>query len=142
MSIILNYLSNPIFKNLTVSILSIFITMTIKVLCRKDSNFKYTWNDLSIGFNLIVSAIVFSLNSILDILLKNKDYTVIESAVLWIIMCKIFTIFFHLFLTTALMVIIRKFGWQEENNTEPRLLTGVIFPVAVGLFTLLVSLNI
>lgn len=141
MNNILNYLSNQAYKAFTISTLSIFIIATIKVFSKKDNNFKYTTNDLSIGVNLIVNAIVFLLNSILDILLQYKHNTTIAIDMVWIIVHKFFLIFVCLLLIVVVVMIVRKYGWKPEKDMELRPLPGVIFPIVVGVLAIIISLK-
>ena len=78
MNLTINLLSDPQIKGGVISTITMLVTMTLKSLCKKDANFKYTRSDLAIGFNLIAGAMVIQVKSICDILRTNKEKNEVE----------------------------------------------------------------
>ncbi|WP_456314157.1 hypothetical protein [Pseudomonas shirazensis] len=135
-------LAHPLFKDFAIPLLSVFLTIAIKVVSRKDSFMEATKEDFAIGFDLAVTSLIllvsFASRIAIEINLENNsnatEYKLKLGLVPWLL-------FFFTLGLWALSTIVRRFGWEQNQNKVLKMWWGVIFPNILGLGALLFIVN-
>lgn len=136
-------LSNVYFKNLGIPIFSIVMTAAVKIISRKDHSLKITRNDVAVGVNLIVAGLIMLINysvrlaesakSISDPALQVQNASKLLNMMILVLL--------YCLVCFLISVLVRIFGWQKEDEKELNLFFGIIIPLVVGGFLLVVAAN-
>ena len=136
-----DFVLNPYFKNFFVTICTTCITIFVKVTTRNDSHQPFRKEDLAVGFELIITAIVLILMETTDVCIKYfKQKEMSENIVFMdkIISMPFILLFMGLFLW-ILSTFVRKYGWESEEKLHK--IKGVILPDVCGLIMLILSVH-
>ena len=133
---------DPTTRSFLLPIASIFLTLLIKVMSRRDGNTKLSRNDLAVGFNLMIAACVVLLNVLFkawdqqaETIAPQGPYANTEVVISSLLLCG----YFVLAIFTSLIV--RLYGWEKEEPTSLNILFGIIIPDIVGVAMLIFAAN-
>lgn len=135
-------LSNVYFKNLGIPLLSVVLTMSLKVVSRKDNALKFNKNDIAVGINLIMASIIMLINYSVRVAEKVKDLNgdeVIKNSN--VLLSMIVLVLLYALSAFSLTVYIRRYGWKKDKDNELKLFQGVIVPLFVGGIMLVIASN-
>lgn len=135
-------LANAYFKDFIIPLLSVFLTIAVKVVSRKDLFMKTTKEDWAIGFDLAVTALILLVSycskCAIDIHQTSNPNAELYKKKLeflpWIL-------FFYILGLWALSTLVRRYGWEQSQNKELKIFWGVVIPDIVGLLGLLFIVN-
>lgn len=135
-------LANPIFKDFFIPLVSVFLTIAVKVVSRKDSFMETTRDDFAIGFDLAVTSLILLVLYASRIAVEVNEnispkisvYKLKLEYVPWLLCCFIFGLW-------ALSTIVRRFGWEQNQTKVLKMWWGVMFPNILGLTALLFIVN-
>ncbi|PAC33346.1 hypothetical protein [Flectobacillus sp. BAB-3569] len=135
-------LANSYFKDFAIPLISVFLTIAVKVVSRKDTFMEATKDDFAIGFDLTVTALIllvsYASKIAVDIHLNISPQIEVHKKKLEFVPWLLF--FFTLGLW-ALSTLVRKYGWVQNQNRELTMVCGVIVPDIIGLAALLFIVN-
>jgi hypothetical protein len=135
-------LANSCFKDFAIPLISVFLTIAIKVVSRKDTFMEATKDDFAIGFDLAVTALILlvSYASKIAVDVHANTSTNIEAYkkklefVPWLL-------FFFTLGLWALSTLVRRFGWEQGANKTLKTSWGVVIPDIIGMSALLFIVN-
>lgn len=135
-------LTNTYFKELCIPLISVFLTVAIKVVSRRDSFIQPTRDDFAIGFDLFVTSLIlivtYSSKIAIDIhnnQATNKEVCQKKLEVLpWILL-------FGIMFVWALSVIVRLYGWQTNQSRILKIWPGIIIPALLGFLALVLTVK-
>lgn len=133
-------LASPYFKDFAIPLLSVILTVILKMSSRKDTNFGFSRDDFAIGFDLSVTALVLAVAKISDIALKSKTITLTDNEkhtlenLPWFILALCFSMY-------CLAMIIRKVGWNTSTPpVQKKWSVFLLFISGVGVLYLTITL--
>jgi hypothetical protein len=135
-------LSDYYVKNLGIPIFSVVITTAVKVVSRKDHSLKVTRNDLAVGINLIVTGLIMLLNNAVKLADNAKNIPAdLIAANTANLLNMVVLVLMYCIVAFLISVLIRRYGWKKDNEKELNTFFGVIVPLIVGSFLLVVAAN-
>jgi len=143
MSDVSSLLTDQFFRSIGIPLIAIFLTTLLKLTGRKDTALSITKTDLDIGNNLMVAAIVVILNYSIKVASDAKAAKGTENYAeeLEKVINLLFLMFFLFIVSIILSVIIRRWGWDPEDDKRPHMIWGVYLPLIIGFFSLMVAVN-
>lgn len=135
-------LGSGYFKDFIVPLVSVFLTIAIKVVSRRDLFISPTRDDFAIGFDLLTTSLIllvmYSSKLAIDLQSKgslNAEFCQKKLQILpWIITLAILFVW-------GLSSVVRIWGWQNNQNRILKLWPGVIIPLMIGVAALLLTVN-
>lgn len=138
-------LLNPYFSDFGIPLLSVLLTMAIKIVSRKDNYMSPQREDFAVGFDLLVTSLilitVFASRAaylIANEQTSNKiELTNKLNLLPWVILLFVIGLW-------SLSTIVRIKGWEiNPNNPNPILhkFWGVILPTSIGVIVLLFTVK-
>ncbi len=138
-------LVNPYFSDFAIPLVSVFLTMGIKIVSRKDSHMKPQREDFAIGFDLLVTSLI-----LIAVFASRAAYLVtkqlgpnLESIKQklelfpWIILLFVLGLW-------SLSTLVRIKGWENSSDSSTPILNktwGVGLPTIIGIIALLVTVK-
>ena len=137
-------LLNPYFSDFAVPLISVLLTMGIKIVSRKDNFMTPQREDFAVGFDLLVTSLilitVFASRAAF-IVSRNEGSNINDlksklDLLPWIIVSFVIGLW-------SLSTIVRIKGWDLTNNTTPVLhkFWGVALPTFIGIVSLLLTVK-
>ena len=137
-------LLNPYFSDFVVPLVSIILTMGIKIVSRKDNFLNPQREDFAVGFDLLVTSLILITvfaSRAAYIISKNEVTNIDEvknklDLLPWIILLFVFGLW-------SLSTIVRIKGWELDNSSKPILhkFWGVGLPTFIGIISLLLTVK-
>ncbi|HXS35134.1 MAG TPA: hypothetical protein VN721_00425 [Flavipsychrobacter sp.] len=135
-------LAHPYFREFIVPLITIFFTIAVKVVSRKDSFIGITRDDFAIGFDLIVTSIILLVTyysglatQIHNNIANNPELCRQKLEMFpWVLLFSICGLW-------SLSTIVRIYGWQNGQSKKLRIWPGVILPTFTGIIYLLIVIN-
>lgn len=136
-------LSNYYVKNLGIPIFSVFITASVKVISRKDHSLNFTKSDVAVGINLIVTGMIMLVNCSIKLAETTNTLTdkTIQAQNTTKMLTMLVLVLLYCIMAVFLSVLIRKYGWKKENESELNTLMGVLIPLILGSILIVVAAN-
>ena len=130
-------LKTTYFLNFVVPLITVFLTVFVKIVSRNDQYYTFKKEDLAIGMDISVTALIIFITSAVNYAAQanTKTNELINSKLVdlpWLILAFVCIIWF-------VSTIIRKFGWH--NKDELNILWGIIIPDFIGIMLLLFVVN-
>jgi len=133
-------LASTYFKNFAVPLITVFLSVFVKIVSRNDQFISFKKEDLAIGMDVSITAliifIVASAGLASELANITSDVTNIVNerltSVPWLILAFVCIIWF-------VSTIVRKFGWDNED--ELNIYWGILFPDIIGILLLLFVVN-
>lgn len=137
-------LLNPYFSDFAVPLISVLLTMGIKIVSRKDNFMTPQREDFAVGFDLLVTSLILITvfaSRAAYIVSKNEASNIEElknklDLLPWIILLFVFGLW-------SLSTIVRIKGWELHNTPNPVLhkFWGVGLPTCIGIISLLLTVK-
>ncbi|OUL60324.1 hypothetical protein, partial [Flavobacterium sp. AJR] len=137
-------LVNPYFSDFVVPLISVLLTMGIKIVSRKDNYMTPQREDFAVGFDLLVTSLILITvfaSRAAYIVSKNDGSNIAElknklDLLPWIIVSFVFGLW-------SLSTIVRIKGWDLTSSSNPVLhkFWGVGLPTLIGIVALLLTVK-
>lgn len=138
------FLLNPYFSDFGVPLVSVLLTMGIKIVSRKDNFMTPQREDFAVGFDLLVTSLilitVFASRAAYlihnDKVSNNSDLKTKLELLPWIILSFVLGLW-------SLSIMVRIKGWETSNTPSPILhkFWGVFLPTSIGIIALLLTVK-
>lgn len=134
----MKFIGEPYFLQFGVPLLTVGLSIFIKFVTRNDRYSGFKKEDLAVGLDLAVTALLIFITSsahlATNLPLSNPPQVRVDqlASVPWILMAFFVGIW-------GVSTLVRKFGW--EDNDKLKIFWGIVVPDSFGLLTLLFVVN-